>query len=372
MAQDTKKKSLSKIIGGTLMMAAVISIFVIDWKPEVEEEPPLIRPLKTMVVGDVGPGGGRKYPGKVSANQEVDLSFEVPGKLAEIKVKKGDQVKQGALLARLDDRDYRNDLDSAEAELKRAQAQYERVKEAAAVQAVSQQDLTDAKAAYDKALATVRIKKKALEDTKIYARFDGVIANRFVENFENIQAKQPILSLQDVKNVEIRVNVPESRVAQSVRKMKGELKFTAEFDFLPGKEFDVALKEFTTEADPITQTFQATFVMPSPKEATILPGMTVTIVEQSKGGERKNVPPPTEFSVPLDAVPIDGSGQYYAWLVKPVEGSPGVFSVHRQDVEVGPMSGDNILIKTGLSAGDRMALAGVHLLQENQRVLLFQ
>ena len=362
---DTQKKSGMKvrIIGLVLMIGAVLSVIFIDWKAEIPEEPPVVRPLKTMVIGEAFSESGRKYPGKVNAAQTADMAFEVPGKLIERPVKKGDIVKVGQLLARLDPRDFKEDLEAAKAEMERAMAQRDRIRKAAEKNAVSKQDVSDAEAAFDVAQSKVRIKAKALEDTYLRAKFPGRIANTYVENFENVNAKQSILVLQDVSSVEIDINVPEERYAMAKRQ-RNRARFVATFDYLPDRQFDLEIKEFATEADPKTQTYTVTFTMPAPEDVLILPGMTSTVLEFLKPVEGDVA----SFAVPIDVVPVDGLGNYYVWLLK--EESGDIYTAHRAAVTVGDLMGDSIQILTGLKKGDRIAMAGVHYLQQGQRVRL--
>jgi len=69
-------------------------------------------------------------------------------------------------------------------------------------------------------------------------------------------------------------------------------------------------------------------------------------------------------------VPIDEVGQYYVWRVVPDQGE--VFRVERRNVKVGPMTLNRVLVTEGLEKGDRIALAGVHVLTEGARVRLLE
>lgn len=365
-AKGKVAKIVGAIIGLALMAAAVYSVCFIDWKTEAPPEPKPVRPLKTMVIESSFAAAPRKYPGKVQANQSVDLSFQVGGPLIELLVKKGQEVEEGALLARIDPRDFENNLASAKADYNKAKEELERNERAVKTGAVSQTALTSAKAAFEKAEAGMNIAQKALDDTYLYAKFSGTIANKYVVNYQDVQAKQAILSLQDISSVEIDVAVPEGRVAAADVPEEGEYKAVVRFEYLPGREYEVKLKEYTTEADPLTQTYLATFVMPAPEDVQILPGMTATIwvfllkdrLNQQEG-----------FPVPVDAVPVDGQGVYFVWKV--VE-KAGKHTVQRMDVKVGEMMADEILVVEGLAKGDRIATAGVHLLYEGQEVRLLQ
>jgi multidrug efflux pump subunit AcrA (membrane-fusion protein) len=146
----------------------------------VEKE--VIRPVKVFKAGNpLSTLTGRSFPGRAAANEEVDLGFEVGGLLLERPVSKGDEVKKGQLLARLDPRDFKNELAAARAERERAEAYRDRIAEALKARAVARQDLDDAEARLKEAIAREEIKRKALEDSNIYAPYDGVIAFTFFD-----------------------------------------------------------------------------------------------------------------------------------------------------------------------------------------------
>lgn len=65
-----------------------------------------VRPVKTFVVEGGAGGLQRRFPANVYASKRAELSFRVPGRVVELKVKEGDPVETGSVLARLDDADY--------------------------------------------------------------------------------------------------------------------------------------------------------------------------------------------------------------------------------------------------------------------------
>ncbi len=363
---ETGKKSgwVGRIVGLLVAAAAVYAVFFLDWGTETRDDPRPIRPVKTMVIESPSAWSGRKFPGKVKANQKVDLAFQVAGPLIELPVKAGQEVAEGELLARLDPRDFQNSLDAAEANLVEAKSLWERMERLYQEGHAQEVEYEQNKRKYGVAKAEAEQARKNLEDTYLRAPFAGVIANRMVENFQNVRAKQQILSLQDVSSVEIEVNVPEERMALALKDMD-KIKAVATFDFLPGREFIVELKEISTEADPATQTYAATGVMAAPQDVNILPGMTATITTYREGSESK---PGGGYAVPADAVPVDGLGNYFVWVVK--ESADRAWTVHRREVTVGEMMQESILVTDGLEQGDRIATAGVHFLEEGQQVRL--
>ncbi len=371
-----------RAIGSVVMVAGIASVFFFDWSDEPEVAPKPIRPLKTFVVESGLEPVARKFPGQVAANTGAILAFEVPGTLVELPVKNGDKVEKGELLARLDPRDFQNELDTANAELERAQAQYERMEKAAEKNAVSQQDVTDARAGRDTAQSLVNIKQKALDDTRLLAKFTGRVAATYVDNFENVIAKERILWLQEIENVDLVTFLPEAFIAPlrpedpDLAKETNDLEFFATFDFFPGRQFEIRLKEFQTQADPKTQTYETTFTMPSPEDVTVLPGMTATVTIFQPMVSAAEAP--TTFAVPIPAVGTDGVGQRFVWKLTSAGGgsdtytnASGTYTVRRHDVEVGAIHGELILVTRGISPGDRIAAAGVHVLNEGERVRIF-
>ncbi|MCD4825667.1 MAG: efflux RND transporter periplasmic adaptor subunit [Phycisphaerae bacterium] len=357
---------VSIVIGAVLIVVAVVAVFFFKWKETPPAEPPVVRPLKTMLIGELMEPVGRKYPGEIIANDKVKLAFQVDGKLIKLDFLKGQQVPKGYVLGRIDPRDFEYKLQAKRAVFEKKKADKKRYKEAFKAKVATAKELDDAIAAYELAAAEEKIAAKALDDTYLRAPFAGIIADKYVDNFQDVRAKQDILSLQAIDIVKAEVDVSEGRIA-TYKQIKDRVKFRATFDFLPGRAFDVELKEYTTDADPITQTYRVTFVMPAPKDVNILPGMTVTINERliaqkdTKGAG---------YLVPVAAAPVDDLGQYYVQVVKPDKGD--THTVHRMNVKVGEMEEDKIFILEGVTRGQRIATAGVRSLREGQRVTLFK
>ena len=328
---------------------------------EVEEGPPTVRPVRTMVVGG-GVSGRLTFPGTVQAADRAEMAFRVAGPLIELPVNEGDEVAEGQLLARIDARDFqiavaeaRAAFDQAEAEAQRYQRLYER-------DAVPVADLELRQAQRDVARARYEQAQADLRDTRMRAPFSGQIGVKYVENFEDVQAKQPILSLHNVTHVEIVINVPEQIMA-AVRGGTSTT-ITASFDALPDVGFPVTVKEYAVNADPQTRTFAVTLAMSQPEELNVLPGMTalVTAEVMAVGGEGEAIP----ITIPAFAVFPDEAGNSHVWVV-----DEEMQTVHRRAVQVGSVTGaDNIVVLGGLEPGERIAVAGIHQLQEGQKIRL--
>jgi RND family efflux transporter MFP subunit len=206
------------------------------------------------------------------------------------------------------------------------------------------------------AAAAVDDAEASLSDTNLVAPYGGRIGETFVENFQDVQAKQAILSLIDTTYVDIVVDVPESLLATVLDPQVVEL--VARFDTAPGREFELRMKEVANQADPRTQTYRATLTMRQPEGLNILPGMTANVNRNVIQGRED------EFVVPAVAVIADESGKSHLWVV-----DRQTMTVGRRPVRLGDLVGtDSIQILDGVSSGEMVAVTGVTMLREGMKI----
>jgi len=322
----------------------------------------IVRPVKTMVLSKPTHIITRSFPGKVAANQEADLTFQVSGELFQFPVREGMEVKKGQLLARIEPRSFQDRVDEAKARYTFAKAQYERAHELVRKGYLSRSDYDKTRSALDVATANLSTVKTDLGYTYLYAPFAGSIARKYVENFQNVKAKELIVRLQDLKHVDIKVDVPENLMIY-VSKANPETKTWVEFPAVPDRKYDTTYKEHAAEADPDTQTYNVTMTMLAPKDINILPGMTATLyaeIPELRGGKMV-----AAYMLSADAVFSNEKNEKFVWVVNEKN-----MTIHKQTVTVGVLIGDQIQILSGVKAGERIVIAGVHFLQEGDKVRL--
>lgn len=333
-------------------------------KEAIPERAEVARPAKIFAV--VAPGANylRSFPGEVQATDQAELAFRVPGELVEFPATRGLQVKQGDLLARLDPSDYRAALQQARAQYELARSQFERVEELVERQLVSRADYDTKLAEMRVAESTLTRAQNSLDYTSIYAPFDGIVALRNAENFEAVGAGQVVVILQTGEMVDVIVDIPESIVARVERKPENRnpkpVKVT--FDSIGDDTFEAHYKEHETQADPATLTYKVTFSMPIPEDINILPGMTATVTADMSdlmGDEAGGFQLPIEAVFAAEDQALE-SVTKYVWKV-----DPGTMRTTRQAVTVGALTGANIVVLTGLNAGDLVVSAGVSSVTEN-------
>ncbi len=322
------------------------------------EMPDPVKPVKLFKVQAEQEKLKMSLPGRVRAAQRSELSFKVSGPLEKLPVVEGQQVEKGDLVAQILPRDFQTAINEAKARELEAEQQYNRYKQLYSKRQVSKADFDRYRALRDVARAQLEDARNALKDTTLVAPFDGVIAKRYVENFQKVTEKEPIVYLQLIDKLEILIDVPELMMAQF--KQGGDLEVTAEFDSVPGNLYPLTVKEFSTDADPATQTYQVVLVMDQPEEANILPGMTAKVTVMSKEG----TPGDNTILVPAIAVLNDADGKNYLWVF-----NRDSKTVTKTDIELGNLSGSkNVLVVGGLQGGEEVIISGVTKLQDGMEV----
>jgi len=354
-----------KRILGLLLLCALLSACGADRskKPPKEDIGHLV---KTMVVGEKESSQIRSYPGRVIANKRVEMAFQVPGTIIEFPVVNGQGVVKGELLTRLDPRDYQHKLDEEMAKLIQRRDNHTRAEDLVSTGTISQAMYDEIRAKYDVSRAKTAAAQKALDDTYLRAPFTGIVAKTHVENFEEVEAKEQILSLQDISDVDIIIDVPEQDFANTkgrvgVPHADITLPHIVKFPALPHREFPVKLKEYATEANPVTQTYEITLTMRAPTDVNILPGMTANFILLDELEDKRQA-----FLIPVNAVAIDENGNNYVWIV-----NPELMRVHKRIIKVGEVTKDKIRIIDGLKIGERIVTAGVPYLENGMKVRLY-
>lgn len=195
-----------------------------------------------------------------------------------------------------------------------------------------------------------------LADSTLRAPYDGVIAQRFVEQGQIVRAKQPVVKFQDIAEIDIAVDIPESVMAEI--RSADIVQLVAEFSAAPGRRFPVHIKEVAQRADPVTQTFSIRVAMLVPEGVNLLPGMTASVAMTYR---RASILGGGVF-VPISAIFEAAPGQQVAWVIEQDQ------TVTRRPVKTGEATGGRIEIVEGLQPGDRIAVAGVTFLREGMKV----
>jgi len=333
----------------TLVFTALVLTACDEPPPAAPAE--VARPAQIVTVGATDLGSGLRFPGRVRAVKRAELAFDVAGKLVEFPVTEGQTLKAGQLIAALDPEAFQLQLSAAQAEYDKARADYKRVEKVwQETQAVARAEVDQKRTAMEVSRSRYAAARKEFEDTRLTAPFDGIVTRRYVENFQAVQAKEPVASLQDLAELEVVIHVPERIVQSAPRRVAGE----AVFEGIPDRRFPVTLKSFSSEADPQTQTYEVVLSLTRPQGVTILPGMAAEVFPavSAAAGEQA-------LLVPMKAVFAGPEGASRVWVV-----DPETSRVSQRPIQIGEVTADGAVVRDGLVPGERIVTAGVSHLRD--------
>lgn len=317
-----------------------------------------VRPVPVAVVEQTPSNKTRCFPAKVRANRRVELAFSVSGQLEKLNGEEGRNLKKGELIAQLDQRDYLYRFNIAQAKLENAEKELDRCKNLWDQKVISDTDYDNATLAYKVSLAEFQIKKKALEDTAIYAPFDGIIVKRFVENQEHVQEKRAIVSFQDISKIEVVVQIPEQMLASGgIHALKNP---QVSFDKDGDTWFDAVIREYSALSNDATHTYDVVFSLSKPANMHVFPGMIAQVRTELEFPQIDSLSTEKKLRIPVNALVYDDAGNSYVWKIDPMQPVP-----QRMSVSVQQVLGDYADIDAELLPGDRVAVAGLNSLDTN-------
>ena len=345
-----------------LPLTLVVSAIISGCTPaESAMQTPVIRPVKLFEITGSESGEFRTFPAKVSANSRAELSFRIAGQLTELALVEGQRIKEGSLLAQLDDRDAKNNLMTREAEHELLAADYQRKVELLNRKLISQAEFDSTQAQLKSAKAALAAARDQLSYTRLTAPFSGTVAKRLVDNHQIVQANQGVLTLQNNNLLDVSIQVPEAMAASLTDYIKQQ-NFTAKVRFtaLANLEFDAKFKEYSTQVTPGTQAYEVVFSLPQPDNIQLLPGMSAELTLALV----KNANNAFATIVPVAAVDKrDQDGRIQVWVYQTATGE-----VVSKSVILGRVSTNGVEVTSGLQKGDLIVSAGVSQLSDGMKV----
>ncbi len=343
-----------------VMLTAVSTILGCSDSSTPEPSKDVVRPAKIFVAQRPEAAFTRVFPGTVEAANKSDLSFRVGGQLKTLIAKPGMNLEKGQVLAQLDQSEYLNVLADRQAKFDLAESQYQKIQKLFEQKYVSPTEVDQAKANLEAARAALQTAKDNVKYTDLLAPFDGTVALVNVENFQSIQANQPVIQYHNSDTLDIRYSVPESLLG-NVKRVEDPSVICAQvrFNAHPANTYLACFKEFESVPDQLTRSYSVVHSMQQLEEFQVLPGMAVT-VEIDLTGMLLDTGS-NSVLVPIEAV-SQRDGQARVWKVK----ENG--EVTEVPVVTDMVSDGSIFISDGVEPGDAIVAAGISYLQEGMKV----
>ena len=351
-----------RLSSGLFLSACVACLCLSGCSEEETASPSAPRPARITVVSPhkltlVAQGAGR-----IGSRYVSEVGFEVGGRVVSRDVDVGAIVRKGQKLAELSAIDYRNkvtaaaaDLAAAQAALTQAAAQEQRFRILLEKGFATHSQYDDAlkalqstQAAVQATEANLRIAQNQLGYTQLEAPDDGIVTATGADPGQVVVPGQMVveISRNDAREAIFAVagdDIPRARLGMAVSVS------------LQGRSDIVVtgtIREISPEADSTTGTYQVKVALPSPPVEMRLGSVVVGRVETE--GEEAAILPPGAL--------LQSGEKPQVWVVGKDD------KVERRQVQLAKFDGDSVVVSHGLSAGEKVVIAGVNSLADGQLV----
>lgn len=291
--------------------------------------------------------------GELRAKDRADVSAQVAGEITEVLVEDGDPVEAGAVVMEIDPERRHLELDRARARVGEAEAavavqrrEVARMRALAKKNVASATQLDQAETALqtahsrlDAAKADLGVADLALRDATVTARFDGYVAERYVDRGEFVQVGQRLFDLVSLDPIEVEFHLPEADASRVAVGQPIEVTVAP----YPEEVFDATVRIVSPTVDPRTRTLRVNAVMPN-ERSLLRPGFFARV---DLGVARRE----DALLVPEEAVVQRSDGAVVFALV---DGN----RVDRRIVEVGVVRDGFAEIRAGLAPTDSVVSRG--------------
>ena len=352
------------------LIVALAGITALAACSKTDTAPDPVRAVRTLTISPQTAGGAYEYAGEVKSRTESRLSFRVGGKMLKRLVDLGDTVKAGQVLAQLDPQDLRLGQDAARAAVAMAQASYDQN----AADFKRYKDLHDqgfigpaeldrrdmalktARAQLDQAKAQSNVQGNQASYAALVADASGVVTGVDIEPGMVVASGTPVLRLAHDGPRDVVFSVPEDKVGLLKAMAAQPGRFNVRLWGAEAPPLPATIREISASADPVTRTFMIKADIG--KVAAVRLGQTVTVTMElpQTAGVTK---------LPLSAL-REEQGKSAVWLV-----DRGNMTVKSQFVTLAGADGNEAVISSGLSPGQVVVTAGVHVLNPGQKVKFY-
>jgi RND family efflux transporter MFP subunit len=295
---------------------------------------------------------GLRYSGTVEPFQSIPLNFQTAGTVEKVLVDAGDVVEKGQLLATLDQTDAKSMYDISFSQYQQAKDAYDRLKSVYDKGSLPEIKWVEMESKLNQAKSSLNLAKNNLGKCKLYAPVNGMVGRRNTEpGMSSISIASAPLELVDIKQVYVKIAVPENEVARIVKGMKASFTVSA----LNAQEFNGVIANISPVADRISRTYEAKILVPNPNIA-LKPGM-VCDVQMETTMEKELV------LVPYQSVSRDHESKVFVFVV-----DPSAKQARKQVITTGQYHDAGLEVVSGLEAGQMIVNEGKEKLTDNSKI----
>jgi len=306
-----------------------------------------------MTVQQETADGLQGYSGTIEEMSGSSLSFASVGTLRSVSVGESQMVRQGQLVATIDETSLKSAHEAALAAKEQALDAEQRMKLLHDAGSLPEIKWIEVQTQVRQAISAEKMAKKALTDTRLYAPFSGYVAEKQAEAGQSVAPGVPIVKLVRIDHVKVSISVPEEEIAQIHTGLSLQVKVTA----LGGKTFEAKVSEKGVTADALSRSYEVKGIIGNPQHE-LLPGMIAEVHLGTMGTSQHKE---QSITLPAEIIQIDADNRPFVWTV--VDNK-----AQKAYVTLGQNIGDNVQIRKGLKAGDKVICEGQQKVSNGMKV----
>jgi len=289
--------------------------------------------------------------GTITSRNEVRVIAQTEGKITMIDVEEGDMVREGDVIIQLDDSIPHAQYREAEASYREARRNLERAEQLYERNLISEQEYQNIVAQAQIAESRYEYRRALFEYTTIAAPISGVITYRNVDRGDIASQREHLLTITNLNQLVIRVNVSELEVPHLNR---GD-EVSVSVDAYGGDQFKGRIRRVFPAADPATRLIPIEVELID-RDERLFPGLFARVQFQTQRRENALV-------VPVNAVMTNPQGERYVYIVNDD-------TAHYRGVNTGMRTDDYIEIIEGISENEKVVVRGAGSLRDRTPVQL--
>jgi len=321
-----------------------------------DQPPPIDQPVavKTWRISEILSSREASLVGTVDAPRQVNLAFELDGRITALNVVAGSTVSKGTVLARLDSRALQLKVERAKAERRIAELKYERLNNMHAKSMISQAERDEAQIRYQLADIEVADREVELSDATLLAPWDATVIERLADPHHYIKAGQPIITIAPRGAREVVTFIPEKQIA--AREFNYWQEAEVVFSHDPQQRWPLTLREYTSKASAVSRAFELRYDLTELPPWPVLPGMSAEIYFPAPKADVNLI------EVPSDALLSDIDDRFWVWRIK-------ANRVEKVPVQSHGIKGDLVAVTGELAPGDLLVASGGRGLRTGEQVV---
>ncbi|MEE4341124.1 efflux RND transporter periplasmic adaptor subunit [Pseudomonas alliivorans] len=304
-----------------------------------------------------------RFAGSIQPQYEVPLGFRVAGRIATRQAEVGKAVRKGDLLATLEPSEQQNQLHARQAELSKAHASWQQVRDEqlryqqlfergvgsrARLDQLSS-DLRNQDALQQRADIALQQARDHLSYTRLLAEFDGLVTDWRAEVGQVMAAGEPVVSLARPESREAVVDLPVGLVAS----LTDHAQIRVSSPLNPQVSVTAQIRQLSPQIDATTRTQRVRLTLNHTPDLFRI-GSTVSVEISGSA--------PTSHRLPGSAV-VQREGNAQVWVI-----DTRTSTLSPRVIQVLARSGSTVQVEGELQVGDKVVTAGVNTMQPGQKI----